>query len=533
MLAIKDANKKAALGATLLFLAAMYGIHYFVYLNNGDDFMYAMFGRTGSIANSLNYYFTGNGRFWINVVNSFVLRFDRYLFMAINPLLTIAWNWMLAQNIQLLTSSSRDSVYGIYLACICLFCCFDVVLLRETVFWICGAMNYLLPSTLFLVGLYLFQLAKKDRLGRKTTWLYFLVSFFIACSMEQFSLCYIGTLVLVIGYDWFKDKTVHKREIAVLLISLVGLATLLLAPGNYVRAGNATQFTSLSELIDRCWTIVYQNTFSDVSFPFFLTLALCLAFNAFHGRLSCNKNLCLIVYAYPWILLLVKVVPFFRKFYVFLGLIIIGSILLWLSLCREKDPLVRKFLLAFAICQGGSQLMLVVAEVWGFRYMFCAFFINILFILYFLQQGSTTEKGVILAIGLLASFHSVAALAFGLFVLLVEFSKKRATGRFFAKILPALCVLCILIGSSVSLGNLILGYSKNAAVIEKNIERARTYNEGILTIQVPVDPDHTWCYFPRVMEWQIPFFCDYYHLPRDVTIQYVNAQGDTIHETMS
>lgn len=82
-----------------LFIFLLYAIHFCVYLN-GDDFMYATFGKQGILENVWNYYHTGNGRFWINILDSALLVFDRYLFIFLNPLLILAFLYLLAKNVQ-------------------------------------------------------------------------------------------------------------------------------------------------------------------------------------------------------------------------------------------------------------------------------------------------------------------------------------------------------------------------------------------------------------------------------------------------
>ena len=73
----------------VVFMALLYGITAFVYLN-GDDFMYGAFAHTGLIANVTDYYFTGNGRFWINILDSALLWFDRYAFILVLPRIVLA-----------------------------------------------------------------------------------------------------------------------------------------------------------------------------------------------------------------------------------------------------------------------------------------------------------------------------------------------------------------------------------------------------------------------------------------------------------
>ncbi|MBQ5840437.1 MAG: hypothetical protein IIW40_00615, partial [Clostridia bacterium] len=80
-------------------MTLLYGIAACVYLN-GDDFMYGAFAHTGLLANVTDYYFTGNGRFWINILDSALLWFDRYAFILVLPWIVLAFVVLMAKVIQ-------------------------------------------------------------------------------------------------------------------------------------------------------------------------------------------------------------------------------------------------------------------------------------------------------------------------------------------------------------------------------------------------------------------------------------------------
>ena len=85
-----DINKKKLLIDNSAFLILVYILNLiiqsFVSIS-GDDYMYGTFGKQGILKNVFSYYNTGNGRWLINIIDSFILRYDRYLFIIINPLM--------------------------------------------------------------------------------------------------------------------------------------------------------------------------------------------------------------------------------------------------------------------------------------------------------------------------------------------------------------------------------------------------------------------------------------------------------------
>ena len=70
------------------FLGLVYSITAFVHLN-GDDFMYGTFAHEGILSSVWGYYHTGNGRLWINILDSALLFFDRYLYAPTAPLIVL------------------------------------------------------------------------------------------------------------------------------------------------------------------------------------------------------------------------------------------------------------------------------------------------------------------------------------------------------------------------------------------------------------------------------------------------------------
>ena len=66
----------------------------FVFLN-GDDYMFACFSKHGVISSVSDYYISGNGRFWLNALNSLLLSFDRYPYVFLCPLIVLAFIYLI------------------------------------------------------------------------------------------------------------------------------------------------------------------------------------------------------------------------------------------------------------------------------------------------------------------------------------------------------------------------------------------------------------------------------------------------------
>lgn len=59
--------------------------------------MYGAFSKEGILPSVFSYYRTGNGRLWINILDSALLSFDRYLFIIVNPMIVMAFIFLMAK----------------------------------------------------------------------------------------------------------------------------------------------------------------------------------------------------------------------------------------------------------------------------------------------------------------------------------------------------------------------------------------------------------------------------------------------------
>ena len=256
-----------------LFVLVLYGVSSCVYLN-GDDFMYGAFARTGILNNVSSYYFSGNGRFWINILDSVLLYFDRFGFIMVLPWIVLAFIVLLSKNIQRIMAGYSDSIKEKELVRVgmVLFCCLDILCLRETVFWITGMLNYLFPAVLFLWAYLMFQKSRSGELNGRSKIAFYLLCFFVASSVEQYALMFVGMMTLHHCFDLIKKRRISNCDGVAYVLSLLGLAVLIFAPGNFVRVD--TQGAELPPLTDNAWTLLYQDTFSPVALPFVIMLSL-------------------------------------------------------------------------------------------------------------------------------------------------------------------------------------------------------------------------------------------------------------------
>lgn len=512
---LKHIQKRGFIIEIVLFIALLYCISIFVFLN-GDDFMYGSFAKQGILSSVWSYYQTGNGRFTINIIDSALLAFDRYLFILINPLIIMAFIVLLAKNVQWIqekrASYSKEKTYIRY--GMVLFSCMDIMCLRETVFWITGMMNYLFPAVVFLFSLWIFQTIYQSNdtpIYKKV--LYCFLCFFASSTVEQYALMFVGVMTIVLFKDVLARQKIKNCLLIGFIVALIGLAFLILAPGNFVRIAEE-QKAPLS-FIENFWSLVYQNTFSAVAFPYLLMLTMCSSIDCIKN--TSRKNLKFFFGLLPAIMICIYSIPSLHKaILISVVLVAVLAQLLYTFIVRVKNSKVEIF--SLYVVGIGSQIMLLISAIWGFRCMFSMYMIYMLLILFELHHLKEKYRLLILCSGILISLHSLALALFLLLWLLI-----RKKEHFLLTLQP------ILIRSSVVLALLILviGYAENAVIHMGNIKSTTSAAQtGEVVLHELPDDTYSWYFIPMI-DFHEDYYKRYYGLPADTNIKYIENENST------
>lgn len=490
-----------------VFVAMQYFICFNVYLM-GDDYMYGTFGHEGIISPILSYYQTGNGRWLINILDSFQLLFDRYLYLIITPWLLLLLGILIYRFICILTSKDEKLLFAIVVGLLALI---DIQMTCETTYWITGAMNYLVPAILFVAGLIATLKLRKEELAKKNTIIYSILCVFSCLTMEQFGLMAIGWMLMVWGYDCIKNKKVNKRNLIIFGVSFLALFTIIFAPGNFVRVGDATEKgTSIFiKIID----LIYYDYYSKVSSTFlFIMAAICsVRFYKVKKRImallsALNAVILLIFFDYG---LLNASFP----------LVVISILISLITIIPIVFSVFKKIsiphLMALAIVGSGSQLMLLATQLWGYRTSLSCIIIYIIGVLSILSDDLSPKNiGItvsLLCIAVNPYLSIVGVIICGFFI----FSKKPST-----LVVTSLMILVIII---VGLSDEVIGYQENRDVHVGNIESAISANSDKdttkITIQAYDDERYGWT-SPPLSEFHEQYFRSYYRLPENVIIEY-------------
>lgn len=501
----KNVQDRRYIAEIAVFLLLLYGVSFCVYLN-GDDFMYGTFAHTGILKNVVDYYFTGNGRFWINVIDSALLWFDRYAFMVILPWIVLSFVVFFAKTVLHIMGDAADrkKEKELIRMGMLLFACLDVMCLRETVFWITGMMNYLFPAVLFLLVYLLFRKFRAGELRGLGLIGYNVLCFLAASSVEQYALMFVGMMTLHHGYDLLTKRRIPAGAWLNYAISLVGLALLILAPGNFQRVDEQ----QIPNFVSNFWSLLYQNTVHDVAVPYLVMLSMTAAWI---GTKAKHPMLRWCMQGTPCVILAVVCTPLANK-----ALFLMVPILLWMIQMTAMFVLSKKQVkseyLFLAIVGIGSQAMLLVSAVWGFRCMLSMYLVYMLLIGCLLYHAEKEVTMTILSCGIAAALHPVLAVVLGAVFVLFHGRKKGNSVSVIGKTVASAGVL-------LSMAILIIGYAGNVRVYEENLASTHAPQAQIVTLKELPDDTYSWYLIP-LSEFHESYYRRLYGIPEDVQIVY-------------
>lgn len=373
-------------------------------------------------------------------------------------------------------------------------------------------MNYLFPATVFLLGLLMFQYARAGRITSKQWPLYWLLCLLAGSSVEQYALMFIGVMTLMLGMDLLSKKKNAYPIWVGYIMSIVGLLILVLAPGNFVRIG--VQAELKPTLIDNIWTLFYQNTFSPVAVPFIFMLAICASITFYNQKKSVFN---LLLGLTPLAMLLIEAIPAFEKA-VLIVLVCLPLLAQMLRLFMLRKYTYKTQVLSLIFVGLGSQIMLLISAIWGFRCMFSMYVIYMLLIMIFLQEMDKKAQRFILCSGITISIHPLLTVGYWCVTLLLQLMKKESVQTILSKIL--------LRGSVISaLVILLVGYARNVETHLQNLESTHNPVNQITTLKELPDDKYSWYFIPFG-----DFHEEYYrllnHMSEDAKIEYIVIKAE-------
>ena len=497
----------------VIFLVMQYIICLNVYIM-GDDYMYGTFGHNGVFAPVFSYYLTGNGRWLVNILDSFCLSFDRSIYIIINPWLLLLLGVLLYDFISM-TTGTKD--YIVLVASFISISVISVLMTCEVFYWITGAMNYLVPALLLLASMSAVIKMRSGNILKRQAFAYSVICVLSCLTMEQYGLMAIGWMLLIWGWDLIKTRTCNKVRLVVFLISALGLATIIFAPANFVRFDDAV--SKGTSVVTKIIDLIYYDYYSVVSATLLFMIAAYCAFKLYLDKkyiasIISGGNAVILLLVFDYKLFVVS-----NRMLMVLALI---SILMSISIIIPYIVSIYKsrgiiYIISLFVIGIGSQIMLLKTDLWGFRTSFSWILLYLILLLSVIADRTDTKSLSVLACIACIAINPYVGLL-GVVGLISIFVKKKN-----APVLAAsISILAIIAG----LSDEIQGYKENSQIHKQNTvaaEKAILYSE--IEIQDYIDEQYGWT-SPPLSEFHEKYFRSYYGISDEVSILYVESEQD-------
>lgn len=203
--------------------------------NAGDDFFYASFSN-GSFSDFLaahaDHYIHTNGRCIVHVLASVFLWLPHIIWKIVNALMWTATALNIYKLVNLYVKDTSKLRFFMFMLCGGILT-IHIEMAKESTLWLTGSFNYTYPLMMFTWYWYLLFTNEKHSTKKLC-----IIGFLAAASMEQESVLAV-LLTLGFVYVCFKSRgRLSDKLKKTMIITAVGAATLLLAPGNLTRMGD-------------------------------------------------------------------------------------------------------------------------------------------------------------------------------------------------------------------------------------------------------------------------------------------------------
>ena len=515
----------------------------------GDDYYYAYFvkaGRDFFLSESLVHYRETNGRALVHALDELLIGFGLFPWRLFVTLLMIAASLLTARiACRAYTREKRQS--DAYRLSLCLsvagLSVLDVMILRQSVWWATGSLNYLFPAVLLLA---LYAMLDKAHLSHTKPIGAVFLSLAVGMSTEQAAFGALCVCAAFFAAEWVRfgsekpSPSPAKPRLPFLslcfLTGLAGFLTLYLAPGNAVRTTFYPDFYALSLFgkIRRNLPELISVVFGDfgMALPFlFCQIPLSLSlipkkkpgFDRFIGFFCLSVSL---LYAIERALpaAFLPVLPIRAAVW---GLAVLSLLIMTLRMLvrwiREQDPMPFLFVGGALVLQSAmlispqfgprtvliSALLLLCASVRGVLSLPRPMRIVSLLLLCVITPAvfAQSQTGLLLPLA-----FGLAGLLIALLFVLCQKKNTVPLTRFLPLLLCAFLSVCCLARPFSTC----LGYAKNAAVHLENEKRIAEYlssgqTDGILTLYALPDPVYGY-----TMPYDNPYHMGRYRILYDI-----------------
>lgn len=196
---------------------------------SGDDWGNYLIGIKGlrhSIGVAVGMYFDWEGRFISRVLIN-ILTYHKVLWNIVNASFITSIVFMF---IKIINPKNKKVIYLLSLLVILLM---NVFTFSQVVSWVAGNITYLFVIPLLLIYFYyIFDIKNKNKLYN---FIFIILNLTMTMFIEHMAVILIFSNILFLGYRFMNNKKIDKEILSYLIISIIGTLIMLCAPGNIVR----------------------------------------------------------------------------------------------------------------------------------------------------------------------------------------------------------------------------------------------------------------------------------------------------------
>lgn len=487
-------------------LILLYGVYINIFLM-GDDFLFASYhikGIRNLFFQVLNYGM--NGRLIINLLESLVLCFDRYLYVILMPifiLLLVRVIGNLCKNIQGVETISEQNKNIQWLFCVFFFAVLSINLKREAFYWISGSFNYLYPIMLLVIYTNVYYKIRKEK---KVPFYLPFLGFILGASSEQISFMACGIFGCVYIYQiLYKKQKIYVLETISYFLLILGTLSLFLSAGTIHRMGDENEKLSI---VQNIFTLLYNCSYSKtsagiVSAVILVEVVLLRKYiKKWHKILYVMSALAVINLMGSQLLHTIPTIILLGNIYAVIIFSII-NIIFFIQKYKETQDVMEGLWFIAGI---GSQIMLLVTDVWGFRTTF-PWVISLMVILMLNINQIEKKYQCMVAALLMGSISSIiSVIAIVLIILIGEKANQYKT-----------CVSILFVGIIIGFTGDIAGYYNNREVHLSNVKKIKQYDSGKLYLKKVNNMKYSWVGYD---EFHTKAMLNYYEKDANIKVIY-------------
>lgn len=369
---------------------------------SGDDYYFLSFSNCNLneyITKIITHYKLDNGRIIVHVLDTLCLKFPIVIWSTINSLMLTGICYFVSK---ISTSDNTNKMPIVFSVAFMLMSSLNILITNQSMYWITGSFNYVYPILMLLMY---WNFLNKIDYGKKYYIFAIIFAFLASASVEQAGMMAFGLTLLTIfkkseGINKFFNR--NKKTFFLLIITLIGLLTVLLAPSQFIRMSSGEDLDIAERSMKNASFIIYQIVCSENVMPYLILLNIFLFVFSVLDKQKNKLNIFVCIFAIINFCLVLYCVNsinseeelLYKIENVLIFCVILFTILfniIWFGYKTEKTffstPTIVMVLLI------GSQFMMILSPVIGYRNLLTGFVMLIFLVTLFtskIQSGKTS-----------------------------------------------------------------------------------------------------------------------------------------------